>query len=167
VYNNVFYNNNHTGIDAWPDEVAILDTLASLNFKNNIVGGDATGVYAGFYLATQDNAVVNNNLYYTASHPFYYATVEKTWGEWQALGWDNASVNADPLFTSTVTPDFSLQSSSPAINAGVDVGLTSDYRGMTVPQGSAPDIGAYEFGPGDPGFLKGAYRGTMGIHWMW
>jgi hypothetical protein len=70
--------------------------------------------------------------------------------------------------TSTYTAsDYRLLSSSPAINAGVDVGLTSDYRGMTVPQGSAPDIGAYEFGPGDPGFLKGTYRGTMGIHWMW
>ena len=39
--------------------------------------------------------------------------------------------------------DFELQSSSPGIRAGVNVGLTTDYAGNSVP--SVPDIGAYEF----------------------
>jgi hypothetical protein len=38
-----------------------------------------------------------------------------------------------------------LLSTSPAINAGVDVGLTTDYAGTAVPQGIYFDIGAYEF----------------------
>jgi hypothetical protein len=43
------------------------------------------------------------------------------------------------------TPDFSLLSTSPCINAGTDVGLTEDYEGNRVPRGRAPDIGAYEY----------------------
>jgi len=41
--------------------------------------------------------------------------------------------------------DYHLQPTSPAINAGVDVGLTQDYEGKSVPKGFAIDIGAYEF----------------------
>ena len=44
---------------------------------------------------------------------------------------------------------------SPAINAGTDVGLTSDFDGKTVPIGSAPEIGAYEFQPRGGGLLLG------------
>ncbi len=47
--------------------------------------------------------------------------------------------------------DYHLQSSSPATNAGTNVGLTSDYEGDAVPIGLAPDIGAYEYKPG--GFI--------------
>jgi len=109
-----------------------------------------------------------NNLYYQAGtggvgsiQGSNYANI----GDWQAVY--TADIGGDPSFTSAATNDFTLASSSPAINAGVDVGLTTDYRGMVVPQGAAPDIGAYEFGPGDPGYLKGVYRGRMGIHWLW
>jgi len=45
------------------------------------------------------------------------------------------NIKSDPLFVSST--DFSLQSSSPAIDAGVDVGLPYS--------GTAPDIGAFEY----------------------
>jgi len=44
----------------------------------------------------------------------------------------------------TLTSSYQLQSNSPAIDAGVDAGLTQDYTGTSIPQGFAPDIGAYE-----------------------
>lgn len=47
---------------------------------------------------------------------------------------------ADPLLVSTT--DFNLQSSSPAINAGIDIGLTTDYSGVSIV--GLPDIGALE-----------------------
>jgi hypothetical protein len=37
-----------------------------------------------------------------------------------------------------------FQDLSPLKNAGVEVGLTTDYFGTAVPQGSAPDMGIYE-----------------------
>jgi hypothetical protein len=43
--------------------------------------------------------------------------------------------------------DYRLRADSPCINAGIDVGLTSDFEGNAVPKGPAPDIGAYEYYP--------------------
>ena len=56
----------------------------------------------------------------------------------------NNIIGSDPLFKSNET--FRLRPTSPAIDAGLDVGLTKDYHGHRVPQGSAPDIGASEVG---------------------
>ena len=43
----------------------------------------------------------------------------------------------------TWVPDFSLKSSSPCINAGTNVGLTTDILGNSIK--GTPDIGAYEY----------------------
>ena len=56
-----------------------------------------------------------------------------------------ANVNADPKFIDPVKADFHLQSSSPAIDAGVNTGILSDAGGVTRPQGTASDCGAFEF----------------------
>jgi len=47
------------------------------------------------------------------------------------------NIQEDPLFTNPTNEDFTLQSNSPCIDAGIDVGLP--YLG------SAPDMGAYEY----------------------
>jgi hypothetical protein len=54
--------------------------------------------------------------------------------------WDlNSPPPQDPLFVKPANNDFRLRAGSPAIDAGVDVGLPF--------QGDAPDIGAYESSP--------------------
>ena len=61
--------------------------------------------------------------------------------------WNNCSsstaggndVNDDPEFTDRAGDDFTLQSTSPCIDVGTDVGL--EY------EGTAPDLGAYEYEP--------------------
>jgi hypothetical protein len=54
----------------------------------------------------------------------------------------------DPLFVSAGT-DFHLQSTSAARDAGTDLGYTLDFDDNPVPDGSAPDMGAYEFQSSD------------------
>ena len=52
------------------------------------------------------------------------------------------NITTDPEFTSST--DFSLQATSPCIDAGTNVGLSSDYLGNFVPINLIADIGAYE-----------------------
>lgn len=56
---------------------------------------------------------------------------------------DAHSITADPLFVSA--SDYHLQSTSPAIDVGTDVGLTSDYAEVSIPRGNGYEIGAYEY----------------------
>lgn len=58
-----------------------------------------------------------------------------------AASQDTHSIDDDPLFVSTT--DFNLQSTSPAKDIGVQLGLTTDYAGTT--RGYLPDVGAYEY----------------------
>jgi hypothetical protein len=82
------------------------------------------------------------NLYYPA------VDIETDFAFGQSVPRDNHSVLGDPRFIARhpVNPeDFRLQIDSPAIDGGIDVGLTSDFEGDPVPQGRAPDIGVFEY----------------------
>ena len=60
-----------------------------------------------------------------------------------ATGATNTFLNVDPLLTSS--SNFRLLSTSPLIDSGTSVSLTTDYLGN--PIYGAPDIGAYEYQP--------------------
>ena len=62
-----------------------------------------------------------------------------------AYGSRTNSVESDPLMTDPDNDDFTLQSTSPAIDAGVNVGFARDFSGIAVPQGFKVDIGAFEY----------------------
>jgi len=51
--------------------------------------------------------------------------------------------NEDPLFADYHENDYKLQSTSPAIGAGIPMGVPLDIEG--VDRGSIPDLGAYQF----------------------
>ena len=64
---------------------------------------------------------------------------------------DHNLLGTNPLFVNAGLGDFHLQSGSPAIDAGVTVSVASpDLAGTPRPQGSAYDLGAYEFGGSPP-----------------
>lgn len=61
---------------------------------------------------------------------------------------ENNTLTADPLFTDAANNDFTLQSSSPAIDAGTQTGITPyalDLAGNPRIYGSEIDLGAYEY----------------------
>ena len=99
------------------------------------------------------NVSVDNNLYYpvnsSSGHLFHFG---------RSIEHDTDSVFADPIFVSgspTKADDFMLQNTSPAIDAGFDVGISHDRINQPIPQDgnndtwSIPDIGAYEFSKGE------------------
>ena len=51
----------------------------------------------------------------------------------------------DSFFVDAASRDFHLQSNSPAIDAGTDVGLTSDFDGNPIV--GTPDIRAFGYQP--------------------
>ena len=55
------------------------------------------------------------------------------------------NIQLDPKFINAIKGNFHLEYFSPAIDNGVFVGLTMDFDGITVPQGTQVDIGAFEF----------------------
>lgn len=66
----------------------------------------------------------------------------------------STSRKADPRWVSPGSGDFHLQSSSPAVDAGgnaaLQMGYGTDFSGVTVPQGGAVDIGAFEYATAAP-----------------
>lgn len=76
-------------------------------------------------------------------------------GDWQTdttygpSNSDNNSISRyallDSDFTNMAGNDYLLYEGSLSIDAGVDIGITNDIIGIERPQGSAPDIGAYEY----------------------
>jgi hypothetical protein len=131
VENNTIIENQLSGANDWiifyfkgtPNQQIFL-------LRNNILYLDGR-----FVVSNQTAFLHAHNLYYLANG----AQISYTLGQEEKRG--------NPLFTSLAGNDFSLQSSSPAINAGIDLGYTIDYQGSAVPYGPAPDIGAFEWQP--------------------
>lgn len=115
--------------------------------NNNIFAAASVGVGINCYSSGGGAAAANNNL--IASGMALYNT-SGTYGGCNAAGNIALAVTGtatgNPLFTNPNANDFTLQSGSPAINAGLATNAPAyDYAGITRPQGSAYDIGAYEF----------------------
>jgi len=91
--------------------------------------------------------VISNTSSFTHDHNLYYFMQSQT-QVGAPLG--PGEKIADPLFANLAGGDYHLQAGSPAIDAGVDLGYHQDYAGQAVPAGSAPDIGAYEYGGAAP-----------------
>lgn len=53
----------------------------------------------------------------------------------------------DPLFINYAKRDYHLTAASPAVDAGIALGFTTDLDDKAVPAGKAPDMGAYEYTP--------------------
>ena len=163
IYNNVVYGNAYGGIHISGSYTEAANRCIGNEVKNNIVVGNGTsgGQLNAEYGGENDGTMGSGNVYLNnALGPEQYhfigwghATFKQTYAAWYAAypAANGNTVQGDPLFVNASTSDFRLSPPSPAINAGTNVGLTSDYEGNHVPFGLAPDIGAYEY---HSGFLK-------------
>ena len=113
IINNTFYGNNDGGIN-------IFTGIDNLVIRNNIFansGQSHIGISGSI-----SNGTISHNLY---SQP-------------QSGSGDSQPLYGDPLFVNISEEDFHLKEGSPAIDAGMDVGIP--YTG------SGPDVGAFEYG---------------------
>jgi hypothetical protein len=111
-------------------------------FINNFVSGDQTPVSTEYnlYFSSLNSAAASfvwNGTNYTGFSTYQSAT-----------GQDAHSQYADPLFLSLTAPNLQVESTSPAINNGINLGPavvgTVDFAGNARTKGSTIDIGAYE-----------------------
>ena len=123
VHNCVIYSETDAGS-------GVYSTLGGANpfieIRNSIITNCATGLQSdNLTIIDSDYNVVwgNSNDYNTVTPGAH-------------------DIDSDPLLVNPPI-DFSLSTGSPAINAGVDVGLTEDFIGNPVT--GNPDIGAYEY----------------------
>jgi hypothetical protein len=128
IYHNVIYNNTIPSTAKYPN-AANMGYGGTATFKNNIVYNNATQRLGNIY-STSTGTIDNNYVYPTS----------------RGLTGTNAITVSDPKLTDPANGDFTLQSDSPLIDTGVTLALvTDDFAGTARPQGSAYDIGAYEF----------------------
>jgi len=85
----------------------------------------------------------------TAEHNLYAGNRFEEAGNIQSR---NKLTTDQPIFVDPANGDFRLRSGSPAIDSGMDAGITVDHDGAARPFGPGFDIGAYEFGstPSNP-----------------
>ena len=163
--NTVAYNvlvNNHGRVLTVHLSGTYGSTITNFRFENNtIVESDPSNLGLFWFSANPSAGAINmrNNIFYknggtvsnrdgyAHTHNLYYFTGGATLGG-ISLG-ANEQV-ANPQFVNLNGGDFRLQSTSPAINRGVNLNYTQDYNNAPVPQGSAPDLGAFEFGASAP-----------------
>jgi hypothetical protein len=144
AYTNLYYDNNTmTASSAFNVGAGIIVVLTegsatNIYVRNNIIKGFYRGpiwIYTG---AGQTGTLYQqNNQHNNTSDAVYYSAGETITN---LVAANNQT--GDPLFVSS--DNFRLQVTSPCIDEGLDINLTTDYDGNLV--GSAPDIGAFERG---------------------
>ena len=132
IYNNSFYNCGLTSGN-WRGAMILYPGSApalTYRLRNNVV-----------YSANSSQS------YFAGGAPVTCGRMNDWYGNGGVPSGCSGDLNVNPGFVSTSTPDFHPSSaSSPLVNAGVTIsGASTDFDGVTRPQGAAYDIGAYEF----------------------
>jgi hypothetical protein len=130
VFNNVVYL---SGSQAYAVQCTGGCISSILSMRGNIIWSQDRVGYAD---AAFDEG---NNLYWKSDG------APKVW-----FPISSTSRKADPRFVDLAASNLRLQSTSPAINTGgvaaLNLGYVLDLDGVALPQGAAPDMGAYEAG---------------------
>lgn len=144
IYNNTFVGGNSPNVLTIDDSDAII--------KNNIFVGTYSGIGVILSNNLNDNSNLNYNLYgflnSAGAIVRFGSGGNKTIRQLQTLGAEIHGLDRiNPLFVDIAKRDFSLQSGSPAIDAGVSMGseFGVDQNGVLRPQRNGWDMGAFEY----------------------
>ncbi len=133
IYNNTWRSSLKFSSSYWPRGIHLYG-IANYEVYNNIFVDYS---YAHIMVANGSTGTANNNLFWNSD-----GTTPVLKG--YTIG-SNDKLGKNPIFVNNFT-NLHLQSSSPAINTGVASStITDDIEGNLRPQGTATDIGAYEY----------------------
>jgi hypothetical protein len=152
IYNNTLYHNNESmwnagEIDFFPWGTGVSDCTV----KNNImVASDGKHFFMvnnWGYDSTQGHDIDYNAYMGNTAYPFIWGDqVTSDFDTWKTLSLQDAhSLETSTIGLNNPPIDFELTSNSPAIDAGIDVGLSYDFAGKPVPQNNFVDMGALEY----------------------
>src|SRR2546423_755114 len=124
-------------------------------FKNNIVYASSQGLFINNYTNSEpDPADVDYNLYYSLLNSstavfLWNGTNHTGFSAYQSATAEGShSHYVDPQFLSLTTPALQIQLTSPAVNAGINLGTgvvgALDFAGNPRLRGISIDIGAYQ-----------------------
>ncbi|OGS39163.1 MAG: hypothetical protein A2551_05635, partial [Elusimicrobia bacterium RIFOXYD2_FULL_34_30] len=147
IYNNLFHCNNGSVAPAIRIDFVSGSTLSNVNIKNNIFIGDnsGSGIINRTGTGTLTNSVFTNNLSYQINNTNLTDFTQS-----------NNLLNTNPQILATGSRRdtyYQLNSNSPCIETGVNVGLPYN--------GNAPDIGRWEYSGSTPDTTAPATINTL------
>jgi hypothetical protein len=153
VVNNTFYNN--------PKGIENGYYTSKINMTNNIISSSTTDILFPSGYNTADNSNVINSLFDNPATINWDGVIRDVTGM-QSIGECTGCFEGNPLFIDASANNFNLLSLSLAINTGTSTSvydkfyelygldISKDINGVNRPQGSAWDIGAYEYDESTP-----------------
>lgn len=129
IKNNIFYGDANYSVNTSAVFMVLYGTIAY---------SDVISDHNLYYVTDQKAAMVSDYSPLTVFHGNDFESLKSAWG-WEK----NSPSPSDPIFANAPTT-FQLAAGSPAIAAGVNVGLATDYDGKSY--SATPSIGAYEYG---------------------
>jgi hypothetical protein len=128
---------NHTGTN---DEAVRVEEGADVLLTNTILASNTLGIR----VTEASTATLEATLWYDNGTDTGGAGTISTGA---------VNIWGDPTFVDAAAGDYHLVEGSPAIDAGVDAGVTTDIDGDMRPQGTGYDIGADEYAVSYPIYL--------------
>jgi hypothetical protein len=149
IYNNLIYGNQGEGLLIFEGQSSGFEIYNNTIYGNQTVEGVVNGNGISFSVGT--TATVRNNIIFGNAASAIVnnsggITFSNNYCNSGCTGTGTINNTADP-FVNAASGDFTLISTSTAIDAGVDLGFNynHDYANVARPVGAGWDIGAYEY----------------------
>ena len=178
-YNNTIITNRNYNNEIPAIRIQPTSNITNIVFQNNIIYSSNPKQYMQYWQQVRGDGAISsyiftNNLYYQPSpntnlftiwSPLANNGTYTTLSSWQSTtGYESNSIWGVPLFTDTTNGVYALQSGSPACTTGVNVGLTKDILGNTVPSTNI-SMGCYQYTTSvSPPILSAPFNGATNIY---